>query len=214
MSNFVIFANGILTHPTETRRHIDPNATIICADGGTQHALALGIIPHTIIGDLDSLPAETVSAMRTAGVEIIEHPVKKDETDLELALSLAMARGATKITLLGMLGGRLDQHLANLMLLTRPEWRGARLQLVDGAQQAWLLRGNDRITLTGNPTDTLSVVILSSRVTGLTITGTEWTLTDAEISLGSTRTVSNTFVAPEATVSIKSGIALAITIKT
>ncbi len=213
MTKYIIFANGILPHPAENRRHIDPDATIIGADGGTLHALAMGITPHTIIGDLDSLPPETVAQMRAAGVEIIAHPVKKDETDLELALALAMARGATDILLLGMLGGRLDQHVANILLLARPEWRGARLRLADGNQQAWLLRDTDRLTLDGAVGDTLSVVALSTRVTGLSIAGAEWALTRAEISLGSTRTISNTFAAPRATISIESGIALVVVIR-
>lgn len=213
MTKYIIFANGILPHPAENHRHIDPDATIIGADGGTLHALTMGITPHTIIGDLDSLPADTVRKMRAAGVEIIEHPVKKDETDLELALALAMTRGATDILLLGMLGGRLDQHVANILLLARPEWAGARLRLADGNQQAWLLRGNDRIMLGGTAGDTLSVVALSTRVTGLSIIGAEWSLVGAEISLGSTRTISNTFAAPQATVRIESGIALVVVIR-
>ncbi len=211
MTKFIIFANGEMTPPTEYRPPRD--STVICADGGTRHALAMGITPHTIIGDLDSLPVETVAQMRAAGVEIIEHPVKKDETDLELALSLAITRGATEITLLGMLGGRLDQHLANLMLLTRPEWASARLRLVDGNQQAWLLRGSDCISPDGAPGDTLSVVVMSARITGLTITGAEWLLTGAEIPLGSTRTVSNTFIEPRVTVCIENGIALVVVIR-
>ncbi len=210
MTNFIIFANGEFTPPTEYR--LPGDATVICADGGTRHALALGITPQTIIGDLDSLPAETISEMRAAGVEIIEHPVKKDETDLELALSLAMARGATEIILLGMLGGRLDQHLANLLLLTRAEWAPARLRVMDGAQSAWLLRGADSITLRGTPGDTLSVVPLTP-IGGLTIRGAAWQLTGADIPLGSTRTVSNAFVGADVTVGIENGIALIVVIK-
>jgi len=212
MTTYLIFANGIIADPIETRRYIQTDATIICADGGTQHALAMGLTPHTIVGDLDSLPADTVHQMRTIGVEIIEHPVKKDETDLELALSLAIARGATEILLLGMLGGRLDQHLANLLLLTRPEWASARLRLADGNQQAWLLRGDDRLTLTGSPGDTLSIVPLTAQINGLSITGAEWVLAAASIPLGSSRTISNTFVASKVSVQLKYGIALIIII--
>lgn len=212
MTKFIIFANGEMTPPTEYS--LPRDSIIVCADGGTRHALAQGITPHTIIGDLDSLSAETVAQMRAAGVEIIEHPVKKDETDLELALSLAITRGATEITLLGMLGGRLDQHLANLMLLTRPEWAQARLRLADGNQRAWLLRGSDRVTLHGSPGDTLSVVVMSERITGLTITGAEWTLTGAKIPRGSTRTISNTFVEDTITVQLETGVALVVVIHT
>ncbi len=213
MTKSIIFANGIIADPQLNRQYIHPDDTIICADGGTRHALALGITPHTIIGDLDSLPTETVAEMRVLGVEIIEHPPKKNETDLELALSLAVERGATEILLLSMLGGRLDQHLANIMLLTRPEWAHVRLQLAEGTQQAWLLRGKDSLTLHSNIGDTFSIVTLSPQISGVTLSGTEWTLENATIGAGSTRTISNTFVDADVTVSIESGIALIITIK-
>ncbi len=213
MAKFIIFANGIATNPIENRHHIDPGDTIICADGGTLHALAAGITPDTIVGDLDSLPTDVQLQMQAAGVEILRHPVKKDQTDLELALTVAAKRGATEILLLALFGGRLDQQIANMMLLTRPEWAGVRLRLAEGNQQAWLLRGDDHLTLTGSPGDTLSVVTLSSQITGLTITGAEWTLHRATVPLGSTRTISNTFVAPEATVQIETGLALVIQIQ-
>ena len=211
MAKFIIFANGEFTPTTEYPTFAD--ATIICADGGTQHALAMGVTPHTIVGDLDSLPVETVQKMRALGVEIIEFPPKKNETDLELALSLAVKRGATEILLLGMLGGRLDQHLANIMLLTRPEWGHIRLQMADGAQQAWLMRGEDSLTLGGSTGDTLSIVPLSPQISGVTLIGTEWTLQNATISAGSTRTISNTFVKKTAQISIENGVALVITIR-
>jgi len=210
MNKFIIFANGDFSPPTEYRLPAD--ATIICADGGARHALALGLMPHTIIGDLDSLPPEIVSELRAAGVEIIEHPVKKDETDLELALLLAMARGATDILLLGMLGGRLDQQLANLLLLTRAEWHGARLRLADGNQRAELLRGGGQVTLHGAPGDTLSVVPLEN-LGGLSLSGAEWPLSGAEIPRGSTRTISNTFVENTITAQLEMGVALVVTIK-
>jgi thiamine pyrophosphokinase len=50
-----------------------------------------------------------------------QHPPAKDETDLELALLLAVEQGFNReIWLFGLLGGRLDQTLANVLLLTHP----------------------------------------------------------------------------------------------
>ena len=105
MGKTVIFANGIPTIDHAKDRPliapaidhiINPAAIIICADGGTLHALALGLTPNLIVGDIDSLPADVQDEMTALGVEIQRHPVKKDQTDLELALSLPLLVGPRK----------------------------------------------------------------------------------------------------------------------
>lgn len=212
MLKTIIFANGVSANPNANRRYIAPGDTIICADGGTLHALSLGLLPNLIVGDLDSLPPATQKAMEAGQVKILRHPVKKDQTDLELALSVAVEQNAAEILILTALGGRLDQHLANIFLLTRPEWRSARLRLADGNQQAWLLRGPDRLEICGSPGDTLSVVVLSEQLTGLTLSGVEWPLDQATVGLGSTLTISNTFTSPQVIISAQSGLALVIQI--
>ena len=206
----IIFANGISANPNENRRYLAPDDTIICADGGTLHALAMGLTPDLIVGDLDSLPEAVAAQMEAKGVEIQRHPVNKDQTDLELALQAAVQRGAEEILILTALGGRLDQTLANILLLTRPEWRGVRLRLAEGNQSAWLLRGPDSLTLRGQPGDTLSVVVLSQHLRQLTLQNVKWPLSNAAVSLGSTRTISNAFVKAEAKIQLAQGIALVI----
>lgn len=212
MPKTIIFANGVSADISANRRYIDPGDTIICADGGTLHALALGLTPHLIVGDLDSLPEAAQKELEARQVKFERHPAKKNQTDLELALSAAIRQNAAEILILTALGGRLDQHLANIFLLTRPEWRSARLRLADGNQQAWLLRGPDRLELGGSPGETLSVVALSERLTGLTLSGVEWPLNQASVGLGSTLTISNAFTGPQAIIQVESGLALVIQI--
>ena len=139
MSRIVIFANGVLTEPDRLRHRLRPTDRIFCADGGTAHALALGLMPQAIIGDLNSLSPQLISEMEAAGVAIYRHPARKDQTDLELAFQLAMAEKPDEILLVTALGGRLDQMLANIFLLTRPEYASTRLTLVDGPQWATVL---------------------------------------------------------------------------
>lgn len=210
MPKTVIFANGTPNNLSENRCHISPGDTIICADGGTLHALTLGLNPHIIIGDLDSLPADVQAEMEARGVEIQRHPVKKDQTDLELALSVAVERGAKEVLILTALGGRLDQHLANILLLTRPDWKSVRLRLAEGKEVGWLMRGPDQLKLNGQPGDILSILVLTQTVSGLDLVGVEWPLQQATVDLGSTLTISNTFIKPEVTVRLKTGIALVV----
>jgi thiamine pyrophosphokinase len=70
LKRIIIFANGELPDLVKARALIQPGDTVICADGGTRHALALGTRPDLIIGDLDSAESETVRKFKNAGVEI------------------------------------------------------------------------------------------------------------------------------------------------
>ena len=138
------------------------------------------------------------------------HPSRKDETDLELALQLAIAEGANDIEILAMLGGRLDQSLANLLLLTRGEWASAQVRVTEGNQTAWPVRGGQETTIKGMCGDLLSLVPLSPLAVGVTLEGVEWPLHAATLRLGSTLTVSNTLTAPIARLSVQEGLVLVV----
>ncbi|MBT7483683.1 thiamine diphosphokinase, partial [Candidatus Peregrinibacteria bacterium] len=114
----IIFINGDLPNLDAACKTIRDDDFIIAADGGTRHALTLGLLPSVVIGDLDSLDSVNWHVLDENRVEIIEYPQDKDETDLELALAYAIDSGYKQIRLIAALGGRLDQTLGNLSLLT------------------------------------------------------------------------------------------------
>ena len=213
MSRIVIFANGVLTEPDRLRHRLRPTDRIFCADGGTAHALALGLMPQAIIGDLDSLPPQLISEMEAAGVAIYRHPARKDQTDLELAFQLAIAQKPDEILLVTALGGRLDQMLANIFLLTRPEYASTRLTLVDGRQEATVLHAHQAVTLTGQPGEVLSLVPLTPTVQQVKLTGVEWPLEGATLLFGSTLSISNALIANQATIQIGDGTILVVHIE-
>ncbi len=205
MNRIVIFANGILTRPDLLRAHLQPTDRIFCANGGTRHALALGLTPEAIIGDLDSLPDDVVADMEQAGVRFHRYPANKDQNDLELACQLAVAEKPAEIILVAALGGRLDQMLANIFLLSRPEYASIPFRLVDGLQQLRLLQAGSTLTLSGQPGDTLSLIPLTATVKQVTLTGVKWPLAQVTLLFGSTLSISNEFVATQATVQIGTG---------
>jgi len=82
----IIFANGEFPDPQGVRNLLRPDDLIIAADGGTRHALAAGVIPHIVVGDLDSLSPDEQARVEAAGSQIVRFSPRKDETDLELAL--------------------------------------------------------------------------------------------------------------------------------
>ena len=68
------------------KQHLRPDDWLIAADGGLNVMKSIGLLPHLLIGDLDSVSLSDVGELQAAGVEIRQYPVEKDETDLELAL--------------------------------------------------------------------------------------------------------------------------------
>jgi len=182
---------------------------LIAADGGARHALALGCRLDAVVGDLDSLEPNLVNALAKAGVTISRYPVAKDQTDLELAIEFALDQGATEVVLMGAVGDRLDQTLANLLILAQREWP-ARLTLVERNQMAQLVSPGQLVTLQAQVGDTVSILPLSDVVTGITYTGMRYPLQDATLHFGSTRGISNEVSAIPATISIATGRILLI----
>lgn len=187
----IIFANGDLRMPTNPLVEIRKGALLIAADGGTQHCQELGLRPDVVIGDMDSISSDLRESLDKQGTRFIVHPRDKDETDLELALKYAIDQGSRQILLLGFLGGRLDQTLANMLLLTRPDWHGARLSAADGPDFAILLRSGESFSAEAQPGDTLSLIALTPEVSGVTTRGLKWSLEKATLKFGSTLGVSN-----------------------
>lgn len=205
----MIFANGVIRDYGPIRARIRAGDYLIGADGGTAHCLAMELRPQVVVGDLDSLAPEVVSGLEALGVRIERHPTGKDQTDLELAIERALADGASEIWLLGALGGRLDQTLANLLILAQRVWP-VPIYVAEEAQVAQVIRGGETLTLASPLGSTVSLIPLSAEVTGITYTGLEYPLNEATLALGSTRGVSNVVSASPATVRIGAGLALVV----
>jgi thiamine pyrophosphokinase len=204
----VIFANGEFPDPQSARDLLCPDDLVIAADGGVRHALAAGVIPNVIIGDLDSLSLEEQARVEATGSQIIRFSPRKDETDLELALQYAVREGATEIIVLAALGGRLDQTIANLLLLAMPELGGIAVRVVEGAQTAFLVR--DKALVEGQPGDTVSLIPLGGDAVGVTAKGLEWPLHEETLRFGPARGVSNVLTAGQARVRVRQGLLLCV----
>lgn len=184
-------------------------AHILAADGGALNALKLGLAPQTIIGDLDSLSAEQLEEFSAAGAEILRFPMEKDETDLELALRWCADKGASAIVVLGALGGRFDQTLANVHLLALPDLRDIQIELVDGEQNIRLLRPGTH-NIEGRIGDTISLIPLGGKASGITSRGLKYPLRDESLEFGPARGISNVMRCDSAGLELRSGLLLVI----
>lgn len=202
----VIFANGHLPNLEKARALLREGDFIIAADGGLRHALALGCTPHVLIGDLDSLP-EGFEASNFDG-EIVLFPKDKNETDLELAIQHALTLKPDSILILGALGGRMDQTLANIALLSDARLSGFDIRIHDGVEEIFLCR--DQVRFEGRGGDLVSLIPWGGEVAGVVTSGLKWALQNETLYPAKTRGVSNEMTADMATVSIQSGLLLII----
>jgi thiamine pyrophosphokinase len=206
----IIIANGELRNRAAARAAIGPGDRLVAANGGLHHFQALGLIPHVLIGDLDSLAPDDVITLVSAGTHIVKHPARKDQTDLELALEWAIQHESKDILVLGALGGRWDQTLANLLLPALPALSPARIRLIDGHQEISLLRAPGSLTLAGTPGDIISLIPIGGDVRGVTTQGLDYGLSSGRLPFGSTLGISNVLTRTKATIAAEEGLLICV----
>ena len=118
--------------------------TVIGVDAGLDAAKQLGIVPDHAIGDFDSASLPEVSQARERSEKgrigaFLKYPVKKDATDLHLALLFAIENKAEKIVVLGATGRRMDHFLANVDILLVALKAGVPAFLVDRYNKIYLM---------------------------------------------------------------------------
>ena len=206
VKRIIIFANGDLPDLEKARALLREDDFIIAADGGTYHALALGLTPNIIIGDLDSLPANfEVSKFNN---EIVLYPKDKNETDLELAIQHAITLDPEQVIILAALGGRLDQTLGNIALISSVERLTLNIRLDDGIEEVFFCR--EQVQVNGANGDTISLIPWQGEVTGVVTTGLKWPLQNETLYPQKTRGISNEMTGDTATIQINPGLLLVI----
>lgn len=208
MQRIIIFANGELPDLNKARLLLRNDDYIICADGGTRHALALNIQPHLLIGDMDSADKAQLQSLQKADVLMELFPHDKNETDLELALNRAIDLNPKQLLLVGALGGRLDQTLGNLALLTDARLSAIDVQLDDGVEQVFTCR--NRVEIRGRPGDIVSLIPRLGAVSGIRTQNLKWPLNDETLYPDKTRGISNEMLGETASVAVGSGLLLIV----
>ncbi len=206
----VILANGDLADTFDLSDILTRSGLVIAVDGGANHCRRLGIIPDVLIGDLDSIDPDVLTEFQEKAVAIDRHSPRKDATDLELALDLAVTKGATEVWLFGGLGGRWDMSIANVMLLAGDKYKALKFTIPGPGCLMHILRPGETFTLHGVPGRQVSLLPLHGDVHGLTLHGFEYPLANATLLFGSTQGISNVQQDPEATVHFCGGVLLCI----
>jgi len=203
----IIFANGDLPNPEKARALLHDDDFIIAADGGTRHALALGKTPNVIIGDMDSATFD-LRPLTEKGTQVIRFPQDKNETDLELAIQHALTLNPKQVVILAALGGRLDQTLGNISLLSDLRPSTFDLRLDDGIEEVFFC--HTQCEIHGAVGDIVSLIPWQGEVTGIVTENLKWALQNETLYPNKTRGISNEMTGDTAEVKIKSGLLLLV----
>lgn len=208
MNRIIILANGELPDINTARSLIQNGDYIICADGGTRHALELGVRPNLIVGDLDSADPAVIQSFRNDGTDIELYPRNKNETDLELAINRAIELNLKQIVIVAALGGRLDQTLGNITLLTDSRLSTFDVRLDDGVEEIFFCR--DRVQVKGRSGDIVSLIPWLGVVSEIQTQNLKWALNKETLYPDKTRGISNEMISDTASISIGSGLLLLV----
>lgn len=203
----VIVVAGGDVPPPSVRAMLPPDATVIAADSGLDHAITLGLTPSIVVGDMDSVDPEALAGVGD-DVTVEVHPVDKDASDLELAVREAMTLVPDEVVVVGGHGGRLDHLLANVALLAGEDLSDVAVRWLAGRDLVVPVR--DTVTIEARPRATVSVLPVGGPAQGVTTRGLRWELHDADLDPTSSRTISNEFVGTTATVTVREGVVVVI----
>jgi thiamine pyrophosphokinase len=204
-STFAILLGGELVADDRVRALV-AGARTIAADGGIVHAAPLGLIPELWVGDFDSVAEADLA--RWADVPRRTFPAAKDQTDGELAVEEAIARGARRLVFVGALKGERTDHAGlHLLQAIGLAERGLDVVLTSGTEEAVPVIGG--VLTVDLPAGALFSVLPFSTLEDLSLTGVRYPLDRVMVDFGSSWTLSNVAEGP---VEIRLGAGRAIAI--
>ncbi len=201
---FLIMANGKYGDLAWYKGRTELFDRVVCVDGGAGTARRLGIVPDWIVGDMDSIDEEDRASMERAGVRFAIYPAEKDFTDTQLALDLARREGAREVAVWGGTGSRLDHTLSNLFNAAKLVEDGIDVRFEAPGLTIYLV--GDRLIVPGRVGDTVSVLVLGDRATGVTEEGFRYPLHQVVLDGRCQYAVSNVITKPNPSIRVATGI--------
>ena len=206
MNDTVIVVTGAAPLDPDAVAEVPHDAIVLAADGALDHALAAGLAPAGLIGDLDSVTPDGL-AWAQHHATISRHDPDKDHTDTELALRMAADLDPQRLILLSGGGDRLDHSLAAIgalgdrALTSVPEIDGWW-----GDQRFHVLHGPGDLELEVEVGAIVSLLATHGPADGVTISGVRWPLDDADLAALVGHGVSNEVVDEHVAIRLRSGV--------
>ena len=172
---------------------------VIAADGGYQSLTALGLRSGIVVGDMDSVTQDIV------GVPLLRFPIRKDDTDLSLALKLGCLAGYRRFRLYGAGGGpREDHFFAAIQLMAGWSKRGREIRLFAPRFTLYAL-SNASLILPTRPGGIISVFSFTPKSLGVTLRGLDYEENNLTLRHDIPMGVSNAAAGSRALISVRQG---------
>lgn len=205
MQHFIIVANGQFL-VREIIQEAMRGKIIIALDGAADRLLKLGMLPHIIVGDFDSINKNTWGIREQHEPHIGTHGVKiipsqdQNFTDLTKAIRYCDIQGAASITLVCATGQRLDHHESAVRAL-RAEYKKERPMMLHTEQQSLRFAKNETVFLQGRVGDKCGIVAFPAG--SFSSQGLEYDVDHFALNFGFTESTCNALREPKASVQIQ-----------
>ncbi len=198
-----VFAGGDYNCEFWPGERVDTCDIIVGVDRGIEHCLDTGLVPDILMGDFDSVSPEVLSDGRLKNSVTKSYPSRKNNSDLELALHWLSEQSVSRVTLLGVSGGRSDHHLFNWLLPLQACWP-FEISYIDASVRAYVVTPAYPLVAVVLPSQTISLLPMPS-ARGVCTQGLDYALKDAELGSGCTLGLSNVAVSNAIAVSVEEG---------
>ncbi len=193
----LILANGHPPRKSLLQELLRASSLFVCVDGGANIAASLKLKPDAIVGDLDSIHAET----RVRFQHVPMHQIIDDtSTDLEKAIAWTIKQKYEHIVVVGATGKRLDHTVGNLAVLAK-FFPDAVITMVDDMGELVFV---GRTYSFEAPPGTVVSLIPLARCDGITTRGLKFTLEGETLELGG-RGISNVVVSNPVSITVERG---------
>lgn len=200
--NTVLVLNGDVPHAQVFHRWKEQGYTIVAADGAANTLLRYGVIPHLVVGDMDSF---AVPPPHGAGIELVRD-ASQDTNDFEKCLNVMAERGISAVLICGLQGGELEHTLNNWSVLRKYVHRFS-FRLYDGSRVGYVQAGCARYSV--SPGDTISIIpFFHAR---LRTEGLRWELTGEVLAMGVREGARNQAIAATVSIDVQEGLAIVFT---
>ena len=193
-----IFCGGDV-FPESIEERVEQGDLVVAADSGYLNAQKLCAKIDLLIGDFDS-----IGRIPDDVGEIFRVPAEKNATDTQLAVELAIERGADEMIIVGSTSGRFD-HAASILAILEDLWKKRIPAVVVNGQNRVRYLCNSGVIILRSRYKYFSLIALDEKVKGVSIEGAKYPLKNKEILRRDQFAVSNEIIKNCALITVKKG---------
>lgn len=182
---------------------------IIAVDKGLEVLDKLNINPDYIVGDFDSIDKSVFKKYENGKFEIIKLNPIKDLTDTNEGINLAIEKGSDEVYVLGGIGSRIDHTIGNIHVLKEALDKDVICRIIDENNEIELINKRTILDMDNN-FKYISLIPLTTKVTGVTLKGFKYEIENQDLEIGKSLGISNEQIEEKASIDLKEGILILI----